>query len=246
MARKSGVKPTHYPILPFYILRTAQFVSSLIVGTIMAYFLHELAQDGFGPPWTFILLLAASLLTIVAFIVTLVLRLTAGISPVQTPFANLCLDAVLLLLWAVSFALLSWWSSGTLRHFCNRANWEDNTGVSICRTYKALFSFALLGLVATLAVLVLDVRAQKSAASRGKFTRVAMGLDEMDKGGVGPAEHSVEGPESNPNPVAARRAGGQRGGEGYALPEEQFAYQEDMAYHGAGGQVGRRSVEERI
>lgn len=48
----------------------------------------------------------------------------------------------------------------------------------------------------------------------------------------------------NPNPAALRDER-QRGGEGYAVPEEQFGY-EDTTYAGAGGQVGRRSVEERM
>lgn len=193
-------------------------------------------------------LLAVSLLTIAIFLATTILHFF-GTSPLQTPLTNTLLNAALLLLWAVSFALLSWWSAGTLRHVCTRANWDDDTGISICRTYKALFSFALLGLVATGAALFLDIKAQRGATSRGKFTRVGVGLDEMDKGRVGGHGESMEdggsAGESNPNPVA-RRKGAQRGGEGYGVPEEQFAYQEEMAYHGAGGQVGRRSVEERI
>lgn len=51
--------------------------------------------------------------------------------------------------------------------------------------------------------------------------------------------------EANPNPTA-RNQHRQRGGDGYALPEEQFAYEEDTTYHGAGGQVGRRSTEDRL
>ena len=84
---------------------------------------------------------------------------------------------------------------------------------------------------------------QRGATRRGKFAKVGMGLGDMGKGEARGAE---EGYEVNPNPVVARGGGGQRGGDGYALPEEQFVYEEDVTYHGAGGQVGRRSVEERI
>ncbi|KAF2679724.1 hypothetical protein K458DRAFT_374533 [Lentithecium fluviatile CBS 122367] len=239
MARKDRVKPTHYPFLPFHIIRSAQLVSSLIVAAIMSYFLRELARDGYRLPWTFILLLSVSLLTIVSLTATILLHLFYGLNPLL----NTCLNAALLLLWAVSFSLLSWWSSGTLRHFCTRANWDDDTGVSICRTYKALFSFSLIGLVATLVALVLDVHVQRGVTRRGKFAKVGMGLGEVDKGGVRGVD--VEEHETNPNPSALMGAR-KRGGEGYAVPEEQFAYEEDLGYHGAAGQIGRRSVEERI
>lgn len=55
MARKDRVKPTHYPFLSFHIIRCVQLVSSIVVASVMSYFLHELAQDGFRLPWTFIL-----------------------------------------------------------------------------------------------------------------------------------------------------------------------------------------------
>ena len=93
--------------------------------------------------------------------------------------------------------------------------------------------------------LILDVHVQRDATSRGKFAKVGMGLGDMGKGGseVGP-RGLEEGHEANPNVVA--RGVARRGGDGYALPAEQFVYEEDVTYHGAGGQVGRRSVEERI
>jgi hypothetical protein len=104
-----------------------------------------------------------------------------------------------------------------------------------------------VGLVATLVALILDVHVQRGATRRGKFAKVGMGLGEMGKGGVGLGVRGVDdGLEVNPNPVAARGGGGRRGGDGYAVPDEQFAYEEDVTYHGAGGQIGRRSVEERI
>lgn len=119
-------------------------------------------------------------------------------------------------------------------------------GVSVCRLYKALFSFALFGLVSTLLALLLDLRVQRSATKMGRFQQL-----QVLGGGDGKRsrdEHAHGEYEANPNPIAARRNNVQlqRGGEGYALPEEQFAYEDDMAYQGAAGQVGRRSLEERI
>jgi hypothetical protein len=53
--RRGRVKPTHYPRLPFHIVRSAQLLSSIVVASIMFYFIKELARDHFRLPWTFIL-----------------------------------------------------------------------------------------------------------------------------------------------------------------------------------------------
>jgi hypothetical protein len=177
--------------------------------------------------------MSVSLLTILALTTTIILHCFYGLNPVL----NTLLNSGLALLWAVSFSLLSWWSSGTLSHVCNKDSWESELGISVCRMYKALFSFSLLGLVSTLVALVLDVHVQRQATARGRFQQI--GLVATDAKGLQPVgEH-----ETNPNPHAARQ---KSGGTGYALPEEQFAYGDDMTYHGAAGQIGRRSVEERI
>ncbi|KAF2117064.1 hypothetical protein BDV96DRAFT_489979 [Lophiotrema nucula] len=252
MLRKDRVKPTHYPILPFHFLRCAQLASSIIVAGVMSYFLRELQQDHYRLPWTFLLLLTVTVLTLLSLTGTIVLHCCYGLNPIL----NLGLNSVLFVLWALGFALLTWWSSSTLSHVCNRANWDTETGVSICRIYKALFSFALLGVLSTLLALALDVHVYRGSTRRGKFTA----LQNMDSkrnnnhegdGVAGPiGEYGVGGydaRESNPNPMAAsNNRQRQRGGEGYALPEEQFAYDEDTTYQGAAGQVGRRSIEDRI
>ena len=55
--KRDRVKPTAYPFLPFHLIRSAQLVSSLIVASIMTYFLRELHSNGYSMPWTFILVL---------------------------------------------------------------------------------------------------------------------------------------------------------------------------------------------
>ncbi|PSN75168.1 hypothetical protein BS50DRAFT_567884 [Corynespora cassiicola Philippines] len=153
------------------------------------------------------------------------------------------LNSLLLLLWSVAFALLSWWSAGTLRHVCNKDNWDTTTGITVCREYKALFSFSLFGFVSTLLALVLDVHTMRGATRRGKFTQLRM---EMKRGLED--EHMPElargGEEFNPNPKAGRKQR-PRGGDGYGVLEAEYVY-DDTVYHGAGGQVGRRSLEERV
>lgn len=186
-------------------------------------------------------LLAVSLLTILFLSATIVLHCFYGLNPLL----NTILNSLLLTLWTVSFGLLSWWSSSTLSHVCNRANWDDETGIMVCRVYKALFSFSLFGVVATLFAFILDIHTQRGATRRGRFTQ----LQTLDNKRAFDAPEGVmaldESDEANPNPHA--RGERQRGGEGYAVPEEQFVYDEhDTTYHGAGGQMGRRSLEERI
>lgn len=190
-------------------------------------------------------LLAVSILTLLSLSLTIVLHIRHGLNP----SLNLVLNGSLGVLWAVSFALLAWWSAATLASACAVENWESDLGQSVCRTYKALFSFALLGLVATLVALGLDVHVQRKSTRKGRF--MSLGVMGGKRGGA-----RVEGDDDdddgvddgiwdvNPNPAAL---GGerQRGGEGYAVPEEQFGYG-DTTYAGAGGQVGRRSVEERL
>lgn len=115
----------------------------------------------------------------------------------------------------------------------------------MCRTYKALFSFALLGLVATLAATGLDVHVQRSSTRKGRFQSLAL-QGGKSRGGAQELDSDVDAGiwDTNPNPSALRESRG-RGGEGYALPEEQFGYV-DTEYAGAAGQVGRRSVDERL
>lgn len=233
--QKNRVKPTAYPFLPFHLARSAQLISSLVVAGIISYFLYELAHNGYRLPWTFMLLLVASLLTIIALAATIFLHIYHGLNP----SVNIVVNASLAVAWTVSFAMLARWCSRTVSQVCDMSSWDSDTGVSICRQYKALFSFALLGLLVTLLAVGLDVKVLKGARRRGVFQPVA-GLTREDKFvNTGPQEL-----DANPNPVAVR-ASQMRGGQGYAVPEEQFDYDE-IAYHGAAGQVGRRSIEDRI
>jgi hypothetical protein len=58
--KKDRMKPTAYPFLLFHALRSAQLVASLIVASIMTYFLRELSANNYSLPWTFILVRHAS------------------------------------------------------------------------------------------------------------------------------------------------------------------------------------------
>ena len=87
-------------------------------------------------------LLGVSLLTLL----TLALTITFYCCRALNPFFNLTLNIGLSVLWALSWSLLTWNMSGTLTHTCNTENWGDSSGTMVCRIYKALFTFALVGL----------------------------------------------------------------------------------------------------
>lgn len=53
-------KPTEYPHIPFHFLRAAQLLSSIVVGSVMFYFVFHLSDEGYGTPWTFIFVRATA------------------------------------------------------------------------------------------------------------------------------------------------------------------------------------------
>lgn len=87
-------------------------------------------------------LLTVSFLTVFFLSTTIVLHCCCGLNP----RLNLFLNSGLLAIWTVGFALLTWWSSSTLGHVCNKVNWHNSDGIMVCRIYKALFAFSMLGL----------------------------------------------------------------------------------------------------
>lgn len=57
---KISRQPSHYPPLPFHFLRLAQLLSSIIVASILYFFIHHLATEHYTVPWTFILVTTPS------------------------------------------------------------------------------------------------------------------------------------------------------------------------------------------
>lgn len=140
--RRAKTAPSHYPRFLFHGIRTVQLISSLVVGAIMSYFMWHLTHDHWQTPWTFIFLMAASLASVAALLFTIVMHCCIGLNP----RLNILINSGLLVLWAVSWALLTWWMSGTLANACDVRHWNEDVGIMVCRIYKALFTFALLGL----------------------------------------------------------------------------------------------------
>jgi hypothetical protein len=157
---KTKTAPTPYPRIIFHIIRFSQAIAALVVSSIMFYFIWNLVHEEFEAPKTFWTvscpyrsvtaclpkltdsqLLAASLLTFLTLIGTMIVYAFFGLSPLW----NLCINALLLILWAPAFAFLWFWTKKTQSHVCSQKTWEDETGIMICRIYKALFAFSMFG-----------------------------------------------------------------------------------------------------
>jgi hypothetical protein len=47
-------RPSHYPALPFHVIRVCYLISTLVVAIILSYFVYHLKRDNFKIPWTFL------------------------------------------------------------------------------------------------------------------------------------------------------------------------------------------------
>lgn len=158
--RRAKTAPSQYPRIPFHALRCVQLISSIVVGAIMSFFMYHLSHDHWNTPWTFVLvcrgnyeardgctdissaqLMASSLFSVAALCVTIVLHCCVGLKP----DLNIAINGFLSLLWVVSWSLLTWYMSPTLQNMCDVEHWQEDTGIMVCRIYKALFTFAFFG-----------------------------------------------------------------------------------------------------
>lgn len=94
------------------------------------------------------------------------------------------LNTLLLLLWLLALALLSYNMAHTILASCNTTYWGNKTGISVCRSYKALFSFTVTGTASMIAALWLDVIVRRRANRLGAYDPMgsvaAVGEDPAD------------------------------------------------------------------
>ncbi|KAG7006319.1 ABC multidrug transporter C [Physcia stellaris] len=166
MARdKISKQPSNYPPLVFHLLRTCQLLSTLIVASVLIFFCHHLHVENIYIPWTFIVLLTVSLLTIVAFLVTSVFYTLRTLSPKLNLYSNTALTA----LWCLGLALLTWNLSWTLGHRCTTDSWKNDAGIMVCRLFKALTAFAVTGTLTTALLTLLDLRTHRANTASGAY-----------------------------------------------------------------------------
>ncbi|QIX01416.1 hypothetical protein AMS68_006933 [Peltaster fructicola] len=221
-ASRARTAPSQYPRLPFHGLRVTQLVSSIIVGSIMIYFINALVHEHpsdrptqtFPVPWTFIFLLASSILSVCALIFTMVMHCCIGLNPRM----NLLINGGLSALWGGSWSVLTWYVNGTLQGQCSLDTWNAEEGVMVCRIYKTLFTFALLGFLSTLAAFCLDVYVRRRQTRSGIYR-----LHDVD------ADHGRKASQQAfPAGLQFAPATHQPAHQGYSQPEEQLRY--DTSY----------------
>ncbi|KAK5321261.1 hypothetical protein LTR93_006504 [Exophiala xenobiotica] len=165
---KMRSRPQVYPRLAFHIIRAIAFISAAIVAGILTYFCIQLNHDGFKLPWTFVLILLATLLSLLALLVTTLVYSCAFLNPLVNLFSNV----LILLVWTVGLALLTYNMYGALGHSCSRSNWANDDGMMVCRTYKALYSFGVFGWLAQIALIVLDIRSRRRQTALGRYNKM--------------------------------------------------------------------------
>jgi hypothetical protein len=163
MARKPAPE---YPPLPYHGIRFMSFASASIVSAILIYFCYHLKHDDFKIPWTFLVILAASIPALISLGLTICIK--------STLFA-LLINIPILFLWSGGIILLAYNMYGALGHTCSAANWGSHDGIMICQTYKAMFAFCVIGWCAAVAGIVLDFRVRSQQNRLGEYDQMKDG-----------------------------------------------------------------------
>ncbi|KAL8762090.1 MAG: hypothetical protein Q9184_001862 [Pyrenodesmia sp. 2 TL-2023] len=160
--------PSPYDPLSFHIVRLGQLISAIIVSSVVVFFVYYLVHEHYRLPWTFIFLLAASLLTVVSLLTSSALYFFRTLPPKY----NLINNTALSVLWILGLSFLTWNTGWTLGHRCLIANWKTESGIMVCRLYKACTAFTVTGLLSTLLCLFLDIKTYRHTTQLGKYNQM--------------------------------------------------------------------------
>ncbi|CDM35199.1 hypothetical protein DTO013E5_6644 [Penicillium roqueforti] len=163
--RSPSVKPSAYPPLPFHLIRFLISLSSIVTGVILAVFTYHLHADGYKLPYSFLVLFVASGLSLLNIFLTSIIHCSCGLSTKL----SISLNILLTILWALSLGLLSWSLASTITTSCTTTYWGNSTGIAVCRSYKALFTFTVIGLVSYIAAVWLDVVVRRRQTRLGVY-----------------------------------------------------------------------------
>ena len=105
--------------------------------------------------------------------------------------------------------MLAYSMSGTIITACDTKYWANSTGIGVCRTYKALFAFTILGCASCIAAIVLDIIVRRRQTRLGAYgpmestTAFGIGEDPMDVKMADRRSQSVSGIpyEAEPQPL---------------------------------------------
>ncbi|KAL8646322.1 MAG: hypothetical protein Q9226_006909 [Calogaya cf. arnoldii] len=157
--------PSPYAPLPFHLLRLCQLTSAAIVTSVVCYFVYFLVHEHYTLPWTFIFLLTASSLTILALFVSSALYFFRTLPPTY----NTIINAALSILWILGLSFLTWNVGWTIGHRCAIDTWLTEAGIIVCRLFKACTAFTVTGLLASLLALFLDVQTRRQSTQLGRY-----------------------------------------------------------------------------
>lgn len=75
---------------------------------------------------------------------------------------------------------MSWSVAHTITTACTTTYWGNSTGIAVCRSYKALFTFNVIGLVSYIAAVWLDVIVRRRQTRLGAYNAMGSqpGLDD--------------------------------------------------------------------
>ncbi|KAL8715929.1 MAG: hypothetical protein Q9220_000596 [cf. Caloplaca sp. 1 TL-2023] len=166
--RRITRNPSPYNPLPFHLLRLGQLISAAFVSSVVTYFVHYLLHEHYKLPWTFLFLLTASFLTIFALLASSALYHFRTLPPKY----NLTNNAALTVLWILSLSFLTWNVGWTLSHRCTITTWHNETGIMVCRLYKACTAFTITGLLTTFFALLLDIQTHRKSTLLGKYNQM--------------------------------------------------------------------------
>ncbi|PYH92696.1 hypothetical protein BO71DRAFT_383021 [Aspergillus ellipticus CBS 707.79] len=169
MRSRASVKPSQYPPLPFHIIRATGLISTFIVGIILAVFINQLHNANYKLPWAFLILLIAVVLSLINFLLTTLTHCFYGLSPRLALTTN----SIVLLIWLIALGLLSWSMAHTILTSCTTTYWGTSTGISVCRIYKALFTFAIFATAAHIGAIALDVIVYRRQTRLGEYDPMA-------------------------------------------------------------------------
>ena len=162
---------------------------------------------------------------------TLIVGTYIHISGLSFPRLSFITHAGLLISWLVGLGLItSKIGDMVLGHSCSTSLWVTDMGIMICRIYKALYSFIVIGTASLAAAAVLDFRVIREISNRGAYR-------EMKDNDQGQGEKRGLGLGRSMSGMSARRSGfGLRGGNYVQMKESPELAGDD-------GDMGQRLVE---
>ena len=197
-------QPSPYPFPTTYILAVSSLISSLITFIILAYFSYYLRMDNMTVPVQFVFvrrpfsyfflrpyskinkrshtnnaqLLVASLVSIL----TVTFTTSTHIFRTMTPRTSMIINGLAFILWIIGLSIITAKiGSMVLGHTCAMPMWATEMGVMVCRIYKALYSFIVIGTASLGASVILDISVSNEVSKRGMYREMK---DEGKAGGM--------------------------------------------------------------